>query len=214
MTKLDKAKTGSVNLGEFTRALSGTDGSFLDQLQRTIIGVTRNGGTVYKNHYAESVSTTGRSLDSGNRVMNIMDAVEMGVKGYRAPTGRLDQFFHDLVIPHRNVPWFEDTRRTVEPARSSDGCLNSHHLSDRARHTTSSLNTFNQPTDSNIPQVADKLQKQKRSQFSKSQYRDLSRGAQEMEGRAHQQDLERVAFATASLKDYHNRVNRPMCHVL
>jgi len=193
----------------------------LDQMQRTIIGVTRDGGTVYKNHAAlKTSSTTSKStsqsqLDSGLRVVSIQDAIGSRIASLRAPSGRLDRFYHGLTVPMRNAPWMEDNRLTVEPLCAG----NSQYLTDRGRHTTmnraQSLGAF---PDMSVPQVADRFNKQTNSNFNKTKYRERCR---EVEARAKRRnnvsdelDFRRVAHKSAFLRDYYDRVNGKYCHVV
>lgn len=200
---------------------SGRGGTFLDQMQRTIIGVTRDGGTVYKHHSSLNTSTTsGKStshsnIASGMRVVSIPDAVESRIKSLRAPSERLDRLYHGLAVPMRNVPWTEDNRHTVEPF----GQANPQYLTDRARHTTMSraLSVGAFP-DMSVPQIADRFNKCMKSQFNHTKYRERSR---EVTARAKRRnyagddlDLRRVAYKSAFIRDYYQRVNGKFCHVV
>lgn len=193
----------------------------LDQMQRTIIGLTRDSGTVWKNHIDLNTSTTSSkstsqsNIASGMRVVSIHDAVGAGMKSLRAPSWRVDRFYKGLTVPMRNLPWMEDNRETVEPF-SVD---NPQYLTDRARHTTmnraQSVGAF---PDMSVPQVADRFNKSMKNDFKQTKYRERCR---ELEARAKRRnhacddlDLRRVAYKSAFLRDYYDRVNGKYCHVV
>ena len=217
MTKLDPSKQGSVNLGEFTRLISEPNPSFLDQLQRTIVGVTRDGGTVYKSH-AElmSPSTTGRSsLPSGHRVVSITDAIQNNTNSLRARSGRLDAFYHGLNVPKRNLPWADDTRYITEPF----DYVNPHYLTDRGRHTTVNRATsVGASPDWSIPQVMDRYRKDCKDDFQRTLAQRRSQlvdgAAKHRENAYEALDLRRVAYRSANIADYHERDNGRVCHVV
>ncbi len=121
-------------MGEFVRSFNTANGSLLDQIQRTLVGVSEGGGAVYKNHLLSprSASTTGRS--TGRRILSVGEAVARGVADLRPPTGRLGSLFQGLTMPKRNLPWDEDNRYVTEPAEWLPH--NPQVMSDRTRHRT------------------------------------------------------------------------------
>ena len=201
-------------------AVSSKRGSLLDQMQRTIIGVTRDGGTVYKNHNPLiSASTTSKSsskstVDSGHRVVKVTDAIQAGIAPFRAASGRLDNLYRGLRVPWRMAPWNEDTRHTVEP----NNHMNPQYMSDRSRHTTvnRALSVGAGP-DGSIPQVIDKAKRDAFRNFNASTYRHFSKEqcarSHEREEIARDLDMRRVAYKTACVSDYHDRVGGRYCHV-
>lgn len=199
MTKLDIHKLGSVGIAEFMRCMSHSDSSFLNQMQRTIVGVTREGGTVYKSHYAEtarssrSLSTASSDRSTGNRVRDICEAINSGIDKFRPSTGRLDCFYRNLHVPHRNLPWHEDTRHTVEPLISCDRFDRSGSIA-----------------------MSDRRRQLANQQYRNTMYRDQGNEvllkAKEKESNSFAKDLNRIAFKSKNISDYYQRVNRPMCH--
>lgn len=191
MTKLDKARTGSVNISEFMETLCDKGRSFLDQLQRTIVGVSREGGTVYKNHY----ESTGRST-TDRSFRDISDVICSGVDKFRPPVGAVDHFYHNLLIPHRNVPWYEDNRHTVEPA---------------------SWIPLNAQSVTQYPFDEDRMRRLAHREFRNTICRQHSAGvdsrARVLEEKIRETDMNRVCFKSAQIADYHQRLQRPICHV-
>jgi hypothetical protein len=197
---------------------SATPGNLLDQIQRTLVGVTRDGGAVYKNHNPlMTASTTSKStstLPSGMRVVSVLDSIQAKKNSLRAPSGRLDNFYRGLAVPMRNVPWVEDTTDTVVPGKHR----NPQYYSDRSRHTTvNRALSINSVPDLSVPHVADKLRSQARRDFNKNAFRELSR-QQSQRNRLRERissdlDFRRVAFKSACIADYHDRVKGKVCHV-
>lgn len=193
-------------------------GNLLDQMQRTLIGVTRDGGSVYKNHATlRTASTTSKSssIPSGLRVLSVTDAIQAKMKSLRAPSGRLDHFHHGLTVPMRNVPWIEETSHTVVPSQR----MNPHYYSDRSRHTTvnRALSVGSVP-DMSIPHIADQFRRDITRNYNKTEFRQASRNQSER-NKARERisadlDLRRVAYKSACISDYHNRVGRKVCHVI
>ena len=202
-------------------AVSSNRGNMLDRMQRTIIGVTRDGGTVYKDHnVVSSASTTSKSsststVASGHRVISVTDAIQARINSLRAPSGRLDNLYHGLRIPSRVAPWADDTRHTVEPHEFR----NPQYMSDRTRHTTvNRAMSVNACGDLSIPHVADKQRRYASRRFNISTYRKFSRGqdirANLREDISRELDMRRVAYKTACVADYHDRVGGKYCHVI
>ncbi len=201
-------------------ASSGRYGSLLDQMQRTLIGVTRDGGAVYKYHAdLKSAKTTGHStsagsVPSGHKLISITDGIRMRMKSLQAPSGRLEYFYHGLHVPKRNVPWSEFTEHTTVPF----GHGNPQFYSDISRHTTVNrcLGIDGMP-DMSIPHVADKYRKVAGELFNKTVYRDnalqQSHRNKLRERIGADLDMKRVAFKSAAIEDYHDRVNGKVCHV-
>lgn len=201
-------------------ASSGRYGNLLDQMQRTLIGVTRDGGTVYKNHAdLRSGKTTGHSTSvgsatSGHKVISVSSGVRMRMKPLQAPSGRLEHFYHGLHVPKRNVPWSEFTEHTIVPFNHR----NPQYCSDMSRHTTVNrcLGLDGVP-DMSIPHVADKYRKVASDFFNKTVYRDNAH-EQSYRNKLRERigtdlDIKRVAFKSAVMADYHDRVNGKVCHV-
>jgi len=107
--------------------------SILDQLQRKIIGVRRGGGTVYRSILPDT-SSSRSSQSACTSILSITGAIQDKMQSFRAASGRLNNFYGRLVVPHRNLPWEEDTRHTVQPVDWIGN--NPQVMSDRARHIT------------------------------------------------------------------------------
>jgi hypothetical protein len=189
-------------------------------MQRTLIGVTRDGGTVYKN-YADlksakttSHSTSAGSVPSAHKLISVSEGIQMRMKSLEAPSGRLEYFYHGLHVPKRNVPWSEITEHTTVPFSH----MNPQYFSDISRHTTVNrcLGIDGVP-DMSIAHVADKYRKVAGELFNKTVYRDnavqQSHRNKLRERIAADLDMKRVAFKSAALEDYHDRVNGKVCHV-
>ena len=203
---------------ETRRCYSATpSGNLLDQMQRTIVGVTRDGGTVYKNHATiRTASTTGSSsaIPSGLRVWSVTDAIQAKMRSFRGPSGRLEHFHHGLSVPMRNIPWVEETDHTVVPSNHK----NPQYFSDRSRHTTinRALSLGSVP-DISVAHVADQLRRDLSRNYNKTCFREASH-QQSHRNKARERigadlDFKRVAYKAACIADYHSRVNSKVCHV-
>ena len=166
---------------------------------------------MYKKHNplltASTTSKSTSTIPSGMRVVSVIDSIQAKLKSLRAPSGRLDHFYHGLSVPMRNVPWTEETSDTVVPGKHG----NPQYLSDRSRHTTvNRALSINSVPDMSIPHVADNYRKQAKQNFKKSAYREVSR-QQSQRNRVRERissdlDFRRVAFKSACIADYHDRV--------
>jgi hypothetical protein len=217
MTKLDLKRAGSVDLGEFIRSLSKPEQCLLDQIQRTVVGVKRGGGTVYRNNTSETASQVStRSTSTATSTLSITGAIQGKMQSLRASSGRLNNFYDGLTVPHRNLPWDEDTSHTVQPLPWIGN--NPQVMSDRGRHTTTKkgfeIGAFR---DLAVPQFEDKERRRQLEEYKRTTYRDnreySSKMASAREKAANELDLRRTAYSSASIMDYHNRVGRPFCHV-
>ena len=200
---------------------TGRYGSLLDQMQRSVVGVTRDGGTVYKGYMDLHTSTTtgksasSTSLGSGYKVVSVAGAIRARMNSLRGPSGRLDCFYRDLNVPKRNVPWSEYTEHTTVPINVNS---NPQYLSDRSRHTTvNRAMGVNSVPDLSIPHVADKFRREASDHFKKAGFREFANQQvtrNKLRERAGAElDQRRVAFKTAVLSDYCDRVNGRFCHV-
>lgn len=204
MGKLDKKRTGSVNLCEFLESLSLTGSNFLDQMQRTIVGVKRGGGTAYRKvHPLRSASSARSEATTASSFMSITGAIQANVFPIRAPSGRLTNLYEGLVVPQRNLPWEDYTKHTVQPCEWLPD--NPQLMSDSTRHFTTSM--MMQDT---VSRIREELKKPPVS--VRMSHEALTRAAQK-EMVAEDLDLRRVAFKSAALMDYHDRVGRKYCHV-
>ena len=216
MTKLDKGKTGSVNLGEFLRALSEHPPSFLDQIERTIVGVRRGGGTVYRKLNPRDEFTSRSQSTTTSSVMSITGAIQDKMRTYRPVSGRLDNFYDDLVVPRRNLPWEDFTKHTVQPCEWISE--NPQVMTDRARHISTNMAFgITGPGAVYLPMQQDKASRDRREMFNRSLYRSnsiaASRLASQREIVADDLDQRRLAYKSASIMDYHDRVGGKYCHV-
>ena len=193
----------------------------MDQMQRSVVGVTRDGGTVYKSYMDLNTSTTtgksaaSTSLGSGYKLISVADAIQARISSLRGPSGRLDYFYRDLNAPKRNVPWSEYTEHTTVPINVN---CNPHYLSNRSRHTTvNRAMSVNSVPDLSIPHVADKFRREASDHFKKTGFRELANQQvtrNKLRERAGAEiDQRRVAYKTAVLTDYCDRVNGRFCHV-
>lgn len=217
MTKLDPTKQGSVDVSEFTRAIAEQSPSFLDQLERVIVGVSREGGTAYKAYtdLATPSTSTKSDIPSGQRIVSVADAMKAKIDSIRPCSGRLDAFYHGLSVPKRSLPWADSTWHTVEAFPGN----NPQYLTDRGRHTTMNriLGLYGHQ-DISVAHMADRYNKQAREDavFHRLRTRaaSLDRLAQQRERASDELDLRRIAFASANLVDYHDRVGGKVCHVV
>jgi len=216
MAKLDKDKTGSVNLGEFLRSISEKQPSFLDQLSRTIVGVKRGGGTVYRQVDPQNGCTTRSQSTTTSSILSITGAIQGQMRTFRPRSGRLDNLYDGLVVPHRNLPWEDYTRHTVQPCPWIPG--NPQIMTDRARHITTSM-AFGTDfvCDPSLPIREDKVARDRRELFNRTMYRsnsvEASRLASQRDKVADELDQRRLAYKSASIMDYHDRVGGKYCHV-
>ena len=218
MAKLDVDREGSVDFGQFTKAISQSDPSFLDQIQRTLIGVSQDGGTVYvPKSYPLSASTTGRSsaVPSSRRVLSVTDAIHAKMDTFRPSSGKLNHFYHGLEVPMRNLPWYEETRHTVEPFDGN----NPQYLTDRRRIRSFSRScSIGSAFDPDLPHNADKLITALRQNHSISRLRTLNQNQAELlksrEIEFDQRDLRRIESKSRAISAYHEKVNAKVCHVI
>jgi hypothetical protein len=189
-------------------------------MERTLVGVTRDGGTVYRSHAALGTSTTtsksqSSTLPSGLRVVSVFESIHANKKLLQAPSGRLDHFYHGLEVPMRNVPWKEETNHTVVPS----GRLNPQYCSDRSRYATiSRMLSVDGVPDVSIPHVADRVKRDasriSRNSAFHSLYREQSQRNRACEKKNEELDFKRVAYRSACIADYHDRVKGKVCHVI
>lgn len=216
MSKLDKDKTGSVNVGEFLRSISGSESSFLDQIERTIVGVRRGGGTVYRKVEPSYGSTARSQSTTTSSVVSITGAIQRNMRTFRPSSGRLDNFYDDLVVPRRNLPWEEYTKHTVQPCEWIPG--NPQVMTDRVRHISTNMAFATDGIlDQSLPIREDKVHRDRREMFNRSLYRSNSIEASQLKSKrerlADELDRRRIAYKSASIMDYHDRVGGKYCHV-
>lgn len=212
MAELDKSKTGSVNVGEFCKSFFVPQNSILDQIQRRFIGVSREAGSEYL-----SMRGTGRrQIASTRRVMSVSEAIKENMKELRAPTGRLSAFYNNLNVPMRNVPWYEDTRYVTEPLSYLPNNPSFMNDSERVKTLNESMGINSMP-DLSVPHVFDKIKKNQIREFNKNRIRNrnelINKLKIEKQKKFIENDEQRVAYSTAQLIDYHDRLGSRICHV-
>ena len=216
MGKLDKEKTGSVHFGEFLRSLNtDTHNSILDQMHRTIVGVRRGGGTVYRTVRPTEGSSSRSVSTTTSSIVSITGAIQDHMRSFRAPSDRLDYRYNGLIAPRRHLPWEDYTKHTVQPCEWIPG--NPQVMSDSVRHLTTSMyfrdsgmreSSLSTRKDSCLQQRPD-LRRSSRT----ATVVDATHLASQRERVADELDQRRVAYKSACIMDYHNRVGGKYCHI-